>query len=120
MSLFCTLHRHESLEAARACREAQLRASADLKLMLAGMPPRAIPLRHWPARAEKKGQVTLWVFSEAAPRAPLVLSDAEADTLDELEPLVVSERAPGAKRKVAKVKRGGKKAHKKAAQRKGR
>ena len=95
MSIFCTIHRHDSLETSRACREAQLRASGDLKLTLAGMPPKPIPRHHRPARKDVRGKVTIYVFDEAAPRV-VVLSerDADADTLDELLPVQPPQDGP--------------------------
>jgi hypothetical protein len=95
VSIFCTVHHHDSLEAARACREAQLRASGDLKLMLAGMPPKSVPRHHRPARADVRGKLTVYVFDEAAPRgAPLSDRDSEADTLDELLPVDPDQDGP--------------------------
>ncbi|MBS2023385.1 MAG: hypothetical protein JST92_13320 [Deltaproteobacteria bacterium] len=108
MSHFCTLHRHESLEAARLCREAQLRASADMKLMLAGMPPKPRPLLHRPARKEVRKNVTIYVFSEAAPRAHRHDPGDEADT-EELMPVAVP--SPGQRRPRSKVPRQGQKSH---------
>lgn len=108
MSLFCTRHLHASLEEARTCQEEQLRAAADLKLVLAGMPPKPIPRRHFPARRQAKGSVVLWVFSEAAPRGAEAVDvglQAAAAAVGE------EEVVPGARRSAARVPRRGAKEH---------